>query len=119
MSVRLSGVRKSFGGSEPAAPEEGSLESENAGVFPRLGPDLVRHRRVFLLHEPLSNLDLKMREFMRMELKKLHRALRITTIFVTHDQSEAMSLSDRIAVMRLGRVEQVGRPQEFYDSPAN
>jgi ABC-type sugar transport system ATPase subunit len=84
-----------------------------------LGRALIKQPKVFLLDEPLSNLDLKMREQMRIELKKLHRSLGVTTIFVTHDQSEAMSLSDRIAVMRAGKVEQVGRPQEFYDSPAN
>jgi multiple sugar transport system ATP-binding protein len=84
-----------------------------------LGRALIKKPKVFLLDEPLSNLDLKMREQMRIELKKLHRSLGVTTIFVTHDQSEAMSLSDRIAVMRRGAVEQVGPPQQFYDSPVN
>jgi ABC-type Fe3+/spermidine/putrescine transport system ATPase subunit len=72
---------------------------------------------VLLLDEPLSNLDLKLREGMRLELKRLHRELGTTTIFVTHDQTEALVLSTRIAVMHQGRIEQVGAPQEIYEQP--
>ena len=72
---------------------------------------------VLLLDEPLSNLDVKLRVAMRAELKRLQRALGITTVFVTHDQHEALALSDRIAVMRDGRIEQVGTPEEVYQHP--
>lgn len=72
---------------------------------------------VLLLDEPLSNLDLKLREGMRLELKRLHRELGTTTIFVTHDQTEALVLSTRIAVMNQGRIEQVGAPPEIYERP--
>ena len=72
---------------------------------------------VLLLDEPLSNLDVKLRVAMRAELKRLQQALGITTLFVTHDQHEALALSDRIAVMREGRIEQVGTPEEIYQHP--
>jgi multiple sugar transport system ATP-binding protein len=84
-----------------------------------LGRALVRQPRVFLLDEPLSNLDLKLREAMRIELGRLHQELGITTIYVTHDQAEAMTLSTRLAVMESGRVQQVGAPDEIYARPAN
>jgi len=74
---------------------------------------------VFLLDEPLSNLDAKLRVQMRAELKRLHQRLEITTIYVTHDQVEAMTLGDRIAVMSAGRLQQLGAPQDVYDNPAN
>jgi ABC-type Fe3+/spermidine/putrescine transport system ATPase subunit len=74
---------------------------------------------VLLLDEPLSNLDVKLRVQMRAELKRLQRTLGFTTIFVTHDQQEALALSDRIAVMRGGRIDQVGAPRDLYDSPAS
>lgn len=74
---------------------------------------------VLLLDEPLSNLDARLREDMQVELLQLHRRLGITTIFVTHDQEEALSLADRVAVMNAGRVMQIGTPQEVYDRPAN
>ena len=74
---------------------------------------------VLLLDEPLSNLDAKLRVTMRAELKRLQETLRLTTIFVTHDQHEALALSDRIAVMREGRIEQVGTPVEIYEQPAS
>lgn len=80
---------------------------------------LVVHPRVLLLDEPLSNLDAKLRIEMREELKRIQRSLGITTVYVTHDQIEAMSLSDRIAVMNRGRVEQIGTPQELYFRPSN
>ncbi len=84
-----------------------------------LGRAIVRRPNVFLMDEPLSNLDLKLREETRTELKKLHENLRITTIYVTHDQSEALVLSDRIAVMNEGRLLQVGNPHEVYAKPVD
>ncbi len=80
---------------------------------------LVRKPKVWLLDEPLSNLDAKLRLLMRAELKKLQRELGVTTIYVTHDQVEALSMADRIAVMDKGRVQQVGTPHELYYRPAN
>lgn len=80
---------------------------------------LVRRPKVWLLDEPLSNLDAKLRIIMRSELKKLQKTLGITTIYVTHDQVEAMSMADRIAVMNKGRVLQVGTPDELYHKPAD
>jgi ABC-type Fe3+/spermidine/putrescine transport system ATPase subunit len=74
---------------------------------------------VLLMDEPLGALDLKLREAMQIELHRLQRELRITTILVTHDQEEAMSLADRIAIMAEGRIEQIGAPEELYRSPAN
>jgi ABC-type sugar transport system ATPase subunit len=84
-----------------------------------MGRALVREPAVFLMDEPLSNLDAKLRVQMRAELKKLHARLGITTIYVTHDQVEAMTLGDRIAVLSGGRLQQLGVPQEVYDRPAN
>jgi sn-glycerol 3-phosphate transport system ATP-binding protein len=84
-----------------------------------MGRALVREPKAFLLDEPLSNLDAKLRVQMRAELKRIHQRLRITTIYVTHDQVEAMTLGDRIVVMSGGRVQQIGRPQEVYSRPAN
>ena len=75
--------------------------------------------KVFLMDEPLSNLDAKLRVHMRTELKAIHHQTQATTIFVTHDQSEAMSMADRIVVMREGRIEQVGTPEEVYEKSAN
>jgi multiple sugar transport system ATP-binding protein len=80
---------------------------------------LVRKPRVWLLDEPLSNLDAKLRVYMRAELKRLQRRLGVTTIYVTHDQVEAMSMADRIAVMNKGRIMQIGKPLELYHNPAN
>src|SRR5204862_3292701 len=84
-----------------------------------LGRAIVRHPRVFLFDEPLSNLDAKLRVQMRVELKKLHLRLGTTAIYVTHDQVEAMTLGDRVVVMKDGVVQQVGEPLELYDRPAN
>jgi len=84
-----------------------------------LGRAIVRHPRVFLFDEPLSNLDAKLRVQMRVELKKLHERLGTTAIYVTHDQVEAMTLGDRVVVMRDGRVQQVGEPLELYNQPTN
>ncbi len=84
-----------------------------------LGRAIVRHPQVFLFDEPLSNLDAKLRVQMRVELKKLHDRLGTTAIYVTHDQVEAMTLGDRVVVMRDGLVQQVGEPLELYNEPAN
>ncbi len=84
-----------------------------------MGRALVRDPDVFLFDEPLSNLDAKLRVDMRTEIKKLHQKLKTTTVYVTHDQIEALTLSTRIAVMHRGYVQQLGTPQEIYDSPAN
>jgi multiple sugar transport system ATP-binding protein len=84
-----------------------------------MGRAIVRHPQVFLFDEPLSNLDAKLRVQMRGEIKDLHQRLRTTTIYVTHDQIEAMTMADKIVVMQGGRVEQIGTPLELYDRPAN
>ena len=84
-----------------------------------LGRAIVRHPQVFLFDEPLSNLDAKFRVQMRRELAALRRRLGTTTMYVTHDQVEAMSLGDRIVVMHEGRVQQIGTPLDIYDRPAN
>jgi multiple sugar transport system ATP-binding protein len=84
-----------------------------------LGRAIVRHPAVFLLDEPLSNLDAKLRTSMRIELSKLHRRLGTTFVYVTHDQTEAMTMGDRIVVMDKGIVQQVDTPQKVYDAPCN
>jgi len=84
-----------------------------------VGRAIVRHPQVFLFYEPLSNLDAKLRVQMRVELKRLHERLETTAIYVTHDQVEAMTLGDRVVVMKDGRVQQVGAPLELYGKPAN
>ncbi|MGK9050432.1 ABC transporter ATP-binding protein [Neorhizobium petrolearium] len=84
-----------------------------------MGRAIVRNPKVFLFDEPLSNLDAKLRVQMRAELKDIHARIRTTTVYVTHDQIEAMTMADRIVVMRDGIVEQVGAPLELYDKPAN
>ena len=84
-----------------------------------LGRAIVQNAPVFLLDEPLSNLDAKLRVTMRGELTKLHKRLGCTTIYVTHDQIEAMTMASRIVVMKDGRIQQVGAPKEIYDNPAN
>ncbi len=83
-----------------------------------MGRAIVRDAAVFLFDEPLSNLDAKLRVAMRAEIKELHQRLKITTVYVTHDQTEAMTMADRIVVMRDGVVEQVGAPLDIYDRPA-
>jgi multiple sugar transport system ATP-binding protein len=84
-----------------------------------MGRAIVRDPKVFLFDEPLSNLDAKLRVAMRAEIKSLHQRLKTTTVYVTHDQVEAMTMADRIAVMNEGRIEQLGEPLELYDRPAN
>src|SRR5215813_8372350 len=84
-----------------------------------MGRAIVRDPQVFLFDEPLSNLDAKLRVSMRGEIKALHQRLKTTTVYVTHDQVEAMTMADRIVVMHNGRVEQIGKPLELYDHPDN
>ncbi len=84
-----------------------------------MGRAIVRAPQVFLFDEPLSNLDAKLRVQMRAEIKELHQRLGTTTVFVTHDQIEAMTMADKIVVMQAGRIEQVGSPLDLYDRPAN
>src|SRR5262245_49479237 len=84
-----------------------------------MGRAIVRDPKVFLFDEPLSTLDAKLRVAMRAEIKALHQRLKTTTVYVTHDQVEAMTMADRIAVMNEGRIEQLGEPLELYDRPAN
>jgi multiple sugar transport system ATP-binding protein len=84
-----------------------------------MGRAIVRHPKVFLFDEPLSNLDAKLRTQMRAEIKRLHKRLGVTSIYVTHDQVEAMTLADRIVVMNDGRIEQIGTPMELFNNPIN
>jgi multiple sugar transport system ATP-binding protein len=84
-----------------------------------MGRAIVRKPQVFLFDEPLSNLDAKLRVSMRTEIKALHQRLKTTSIYVTHDQIEAMTMADKIVVMNAGKVEQTGSPLELYDNPAN
>src|ERR1700681_2980354 len=82
-----------------------------------MGRAIVRNPKVFLFDEPLSNLDAKLRVQMRTEIKRVHQKVKTTTVYVTHDQVEAMTLADRVVVMNDGRIEQVGTPHELYHSP--
>jgi multiple sugar transport system ATP-binding protein len=84
-----------------------------------IGRAIVREPKIFLFDEPLSNLDAELRVSMRADLRDLHRRLGATMIYVTHDQVEAMTLADRIVVLRDGRIEQVGTPKELYERPCN
>ena len=84
-----------------------------------MGRAIVRDPQVFLFDEPLSNLDAKLRVQMRTEIKELHQRLKTTTVYVTHDQIEAMTMADKIVVMNGGRVEQIGAPLDLYDRPNN
>jgi multiple sugar transport system ATP-binding protein len=83
-----------------------------------MGRAIVRNPKVFLFDEPLSNLDAKLRVQMRTEIKRVHQKVRTTTVYVTHDQVEAMTLADRVVVMNHGRIEQIGAPNDLYHSPA-
>jgi multiple sugar transport system ATP-binding protein len=83
-----------------------------------MGRAIVRNPKVFLFDEPLSNLDAKLRVQMRIEIKKVHQKVRTTTVYVTHDQVEAMTLADRVVVMNNGRIEQIGTPNDLYHHPA-
>jgi multiple sugar transport system ATP-binding protein len=84
-----------------------------------MGRSIVRQPKAFLFDEPLSNLDARLREQMRVEIKKLHRDIGTTSVYVTHDQVEAMTLADRIVAMNAGIVQQIGTPLELYERPAN
>jgi len=84
-----------------------------------IGRAIVREPQVFLFDEPLSNLDAELRVQMRVEISRLHKQLGTTMIYVTHDQTEAMTLADRIVVLRAGNIEQIGAPLDLYDDPAN
>src|SRR5690606_33475690 len=84
-----------------------------------MGRAIVRDPKVYLFDEPLSNLDAKLRVQMRTEIKDLHQRMKTTTVYVTHDQIEAMTLADKIVVMRDGNIEQDGAPLDLYDRPAN
>ncbi|WP_029061135.1 sn-glycerol-3-phosphate ABC transporter ATP-binding protein UgpC [Labrenzia sp. DG1229] len=83
-----------------------------------MGRAMVRDAKVFLFDEPLSNLDAKLRAHMRVEIRQLHERLKATTVYVTHDQIEAMTMADKIVLMKGGRIEQVGTPDDLYDRPA-
>src|SRR5689334_16712616 len=83
-----------------------------------MGRAIVRNPKVFLFDEPLSNLDAKLRVQMRTEIKRVHQKVRTTTVYVTHDQIEAMTLADRVVVMNRGRIEQIGAPNDLYHAPA-
>ena len=84
-----------------------------------MGRAIVRDPQVFLFDEPLSNLDAKLRVQMRAEIRELHQRLKSTTLYVTHDQIEAMTMADKIVVMQDGYIEQIGTPLELYDRPSN
>ena len=84
-----------------------------------IGRALVRDPRIFLFDEPLSNLDAELRVRLRTVIKRLHKELRRTSVYVTHDQVEAMTLADRVVVLRDGRIEQIGAPDALYETPVN
>ena len=84
-----------------------------------MGRAIVRRPKVFLMDEPLSNLDAKLRAQMRVEIAKLHKSLETTVIYVTHDQTEAMTLGTRIVVLKDGYIQQVDTPENLYDTPCN
>ena len=88
-------------------------------MYKRQGRAIVRNAKVFLMDEPLSNLDAKLRVQMRSEIIKLHERIGATSIYVTHDQTEAMTMADRIVVMKAGYIQQIGTPKEIYNNPAN
>jgi iron(III) transport system ATP-binding protein len=110
----LTAVRLDHLASRPATDLSGGQQQRLA-----LARALVMEPPVLLLDEPLSNLDAKLREEMRFELKRLQRELGITGVYVTHDQVEALAMSNRVAVMRDGKIEQVGRPREIYEAPTS
>lgn len=115
---RLSEVSRMLGLGEPLKRKPGQL---SGGQRQRvaLGRALIRRPNIVLMDDPPSNLDLKLRERTRTELKKLHERLRVTTIYVTHDQAEALVLSDRIGIMNAGELLQVGSPQKIFDEPTD
>ncbi len=129
-SLRMAGVPKAERETAVAKAAEVLRITELLGRLPKalsggqrqrvaIGRAIVRKPKVFLFDEPLSNLDAALRVSMRIELSRLHKELGTTMIYVTHDQVEAMTLGDRIAVFNKGRVEQLGAPLDLYDKPAN
>src|SRR5204863_310856 len=129
-SLKLAGVPKDEAGQRVADASQILGLNDYLQRYPRqlsggqrqrvaMGRAIVRKPQVFLFDEPLSNLDAKLRVAMRTEIKALHQRLRTTSVYVTHDQIEAMTMADKIVVMNAGRVEQIGSPLELYDDPAN
>src|SRR6266446_3718769 len=129
-SLKLAGVAKDEAGQRVADASQILGLNDYLQRYPRqlsggqrqrvaMGRAIVRKPQVFLFDEPLSNLDAKLRVAMRTEIKALHQRLTTTSVYVTHDQIEAMTMADKIVVMNAGRVEQVGSPLELYDNPAN
>ena len=105
------------GGAQPAVQPRQLSGGQRQRVA--MGRAIVRQPAVFLFDEPLSNLDAKLRVQMRLEIKRLQRELGVTSIYVTHDQVEAMTLADRMMVLNAGRVEQIGTPLDVYSRPAS
>ena len=118
---RVDSAAKTLGLLEPDNLLERKPKALSGGQRQRvaLGRAIVRNPKAFLFDEPLSNLDAKMRVETRTEISKLHRKLNSTMIYVTHDQTEAMTMADRIVVMRYGKVQQIAAPLELYHQPAN
>jgi multiple sugar transport system ATP-binding protein len=115
---RVNGAAKTLGLAE-VLPKKPRTLSGGQRQRVAMGRAIVREPQAFLMDEPLSNLDAKLRVEMRAEIARLQRELNVTTIYVTHDQVEAMTLGDRVAIMRGGLLQQVARPQELYDRPRN
>jgi multiple sugar transport system ATP-binding protein len=115
---RVNGTAKTLGLDE-VLPKKPRTLSGGQRQRVAMGRAIVREPRAFLMDEPLSNLDAKLRVEMRAEIARLQRELNVTTVYVTHDQVEAMTLGDRVAIMRDGLLQQVARPQELYDRPRN
>jgi multiple sugar transport system ATP-binding protein len=128
-ALKMAGVAKAERDEQVGRAAEALRMTDLLGRFPKelsggqrqrvaIGRAIVRKPKVFLFDEPLSNLDAALRVSMRIELSRLHQELRTTMIYVTHDQVEAMTLGDRIAVFNQGRIEQVGAPLDLYNRPA-
>jgi len=128
--LRVKGVKKPTGGGRPGRRSSSCSSGATAGRKPvqlsggqrqrvALARAIVNHPRVLLLDEPLGALDLKLRQEMQVELKRIQEQVGITFVYVTHDQEEALTMSDRIAVFNEGRIEQIGSPTEVYERPAN
>jgi multiple sugar transport system ATP-binding protein len=115
---RVNGAAKTLGLAE-VLPKKPRTLSGGQRQRVAMGRAIVREPRAFLMDEPLSNLDAKLRVEMRAEIARLQRELNVTTVYVTHDQVEAMTLGDRVAIMRDGVLQQVAKPQELYDRPRN
>src|SRR3989442_12764070 len=115
---RVNGAAKTLGLSE-VLPKKPRTLSGGQRQRVAMGRAIVREPRAFLMDEPLSNLDAKLRVEMRAEIARLQRELNVTTVYVTHDQVEAMTLGDRVAIMRDGLLQQGAKPQELYDRPRN